>query len=307
MDKMNNLYINTSKMGEKEKNRKDFHSERGGESIKNTKKDLDAVLQINSKDMKEKSNTKNTINNNLFDAYDKHARKSWLKASLDNGLIDEKEYLNEIKKLPIEEKSISDFNGEMRNEYMNLEKYAINSEKIASAIELIIELFKWKTSKLNWRPASDHSIGVAAILAKYNVQEQIIIVWLLHDVIEDIENWEEKLREKWCSEEIISLVKELSENKLLSWKERKQQYLNHLKTASNDIKTISAADKLYNVRSFLDDYLIEQDKMRDKFNAGKEDQIKLLKDYMEALKYNYSHPIADELEEVIKRFLRMVS
>jgi hypothetical protein len=79
-----------------------------------------------------------------------------------------------------------------------------------------------------------------------------------------------------------------------------------LKEAANNIKIISAADKLYNTRSFLDDYLVEQDNMRNKFNAGKEDQVELLKKYLESLKNNFYHPITDELEEVIKRFLRMI-
>jgi hypothetical protein len=64
---------------------------------------------------------------------------------------------------------------------------------------------------------------------------------------------------------------------------------------------------LYNVRSFFDDYIVEQDEMRNKFNAGKDDQVKLLKNYIKALKDNYSHPIANELEEVIKSFLRMTA
>jgi hypothetical protein len=46
--------------------------------------------------------------------------------------------------------------------------------------------------------------------------------------------------------------------------------------------------------------------MRNKFNAWKEEQIELLKKYLEALKNNFQHPIVNELEEVIKRFLRMV-
>lgn len=260
--------------------------------------------------MEERNNTdinKSKENgNSLFDEYDKHTHKSWLKASLDNWLIDEKEYLESVKWLPIEERSVSDFSNEKKNELIELNRRMLDNEQITSTVEFVKKVFEWKTSKLNWDPAANHSIGVAAILSKYNVSEQNIIVWLLHDVIEDVENWEIKLREQWYSDQVISLVKELSENKNLSWKERKMQYLEHLKWASSDIKIISAADKLYNTRSFLDDYLIEQDAMWNKFNAGKDEQIQLLKNYITALKSNFSHPIIDELEQVIKRLLRMV-
>ena len=245
-------------------------------------------------------------NASLSDAFDKCAHRSWLKASLDNWIIDEKNYLNEIKKLSLDERSISDFVWQKKIEYDFLKKNMINSEIIYKTVKIIAELFEGKTSKLNWDPASYHPIGVAWILSKYEASEQDVIVWLLHDVIEDIEDWEKKLREKWYSEEIINHVKELTENKALSRKERKAQYLEHLKEASNDIKTISAADKLYNVRSFLDDYLIEQDNMRNKFNAGKQEQMELLENYMKALKNKFQHPITNELEEVIKRLLSMI-
>lgn len=255
--------------------------------------------------MKEKNISKK--NDNIFDTFNDRTHRSRLKASLQNWIIDEKEYLNEINKLPTNEKLISNFIEEQADEYTALEKYKNENKVIAETIDNIKDMFKWKYSKVNWEEQANHSIGVAAILAKYNSSEKNIIVWLLHDVIEDIEEWENKLRAKWYSEEIISLVKELSEDKSLSWAERKKQYLEHLKNASNDIKTISAADKLYNVRSFFDDYIVEQDEMRNKFNAGKDDQVKLLKNYIKALKDNYSHPIANELEEVIKSFLRMTA
>jgi guanosine-3',5'-bis(diphosphate) 3'-pyrophosphohydrolase len=129
---------------------------------------------------------------------------------------------------------------------------------------------------------------------------------LLHDVIEDVENGEAKLVEKWYSEKIIQKIKELSEDKSLSRKERKSAYIKHLENASSDIKTISAADKIYNVRSSIDQYMREQENLRTKFNAWKEDQIAYLQEYLSALKKNFNSPIVKELEDIIERFLEMV-
>lgn len=242
----------------------------------------------------------------LFKAFNNAARRSWLMESLRNWIISDKEYLEEVKWLLPEERSISDFYDTKNKEKIQLKKISLQNEKIYSAIELIVKLFEWKVSKVDGTPSSNHSLWVAWILARHNELEQNIIVGILHDVIEDIENWKELLYTNWFDDKIISLVEELSEDKNLSWEERKQNYLKHLTDASNDIKIVSAADKIYNVRSFIDQYLIEQEDIWKRFNAWKEKQIQYLKDYIESLKNNFSHPIVDELERLIKRFLRMV-
>jgi len=57
------------------------------------------------------------------------------------------------------------------------------------------------------------------------------------------------------------------------WRERKEQYIQHLKTASDDALLVSIADKLHNARAILADYRQLGDDLWPRFNASKKDQL----------------------------------
>jgi len=54
------------------------------------------------------------------------------------------------------------------------------------------------------------------------------------------------------------------------WRERKEAYIHHLRTADADTRLVSAADKLNNVRSVLADYREVGESIWSRFNGGRE-------------------------------------
>jgi (p)ppGpp synthase/HD superfamily hydrolase len=54
------------------------------------------------------------------------------------------------------------------------------------------------------------------------------------------------------------------------WRERKENYLRHLKKADAETRLVSAADKLNNVRSILSDYREFGESIWARFNGGRE-------------------------------------
>ena len=54
------------------------------------------------------------------------------------------------------------------------------------------------------------------------------------------------------------------------WRERKETYIEHLKSADAETRLVSAADKLNNVRSILSDYREVGESIWDRFNGGRE-------------------------------------
>jgi (p)ppGpp synthase/HD superfamily hydrolase len=54
------------------------------------------------------------------------------------------------------------------------------------------------------------------------------------------------------------------------WRQRKEEYLHHLKSADAATRLVSAADKLNNIRSILSDYRQIGDAIWDRFNGGRE-------------------------------------
>jgi (p)ppGpp synthase/HD superfamily hydrolase len=54
------------------------------------------------------------------------------------------------------------------------------------------------------------------------------------------------------------------------WRERKEDYIRHLKHADADTRLVSAADKLNNVRSILSDHREVGEAIWARFNGGRE-------------------------------------
>ena len=54
------------------------------------------------------------------------------------------------------------------------------------------------------------------------------------------------------------------------WRERKENYIRHLKDADADTRLVSAADKLNNVRSIIADYREVEETIWSRFNGGRE-------------------------------------
>ena len=104
-------------------------------------------------------------------------------------------------------------------------------------------------------PYVTHPFSVAVILSEYTTDENTIIGGLLHDTIEDtsyikqemINDFGEKVAEIVCgvSEE------QIRDGKKLSWKERKNSYIERLKKAPNESLMVAAADKIHNLSSIL--------------------------------------------------------
>jgi (p)ppGpp synthase/HD superfamily hydrolase len=68
------------------------------------------------------------------------------------------------------------------------------------------------------------------------------------------------------------------------WRERKESYIRHLKTADAETRLVSAADKLNNVRSILSDYREVGEAIWARFNGGRDGTLwyyrALLKEFL---------------------------
>ena len=61
-------------------------------------------------------------------------------------------------------------------------------------------------------------------------------------------------------------------NRSLDWADRKQHTIDYLKTAPPEIRAVSCADKLHNVRCMTTDYEEIGEHLWNRFNAGKDGQ-----------------------------------
>lgn len=122
-----------------------------------------------------------------------------------------------------------------------------------------------------------HPMEAAAIVGTMTTDEEIIAGAILHDVVEDTDTTVEDVINLFGAR-IGSLVASESENKRealpaeSTWKIRKQETLEHLKTASIEVKMIALGDKLSNIRAIYRDYQKIGDELWQRFNQKDKDE-----------------------------------
>ncbi|MHA1967786.1 MAG: HD domain-containing protein [Candidatus Hodarchaeales archaeon] len=157
-----------------------------------------------------------------------------------------------------------------------------------------------------------HPMDVATILMKNKASEDIIIAGLLHDLIEDEGVSYDDIKEKF-SRKVADLVIAVSEPEELkntkkdprkTWKQRKNHTIERITKASFDVKLLSCADKLANIRDLYNDYSILGEKLWEKFNAPKEDQkwyyYSMLQGFSEGDGNLHKLPIYKQLDRYIR-------
>ena len=81
-----------------------------------------------------------------------------------------------------------------------------------------------------------------------------------------------------------------------AWKERKEAYLEQIRQTNPSLLRVTIADKIDNARAILADHQRLGDKVWERFNAGKDDQLWYYKSCVEAFDATgYSGPMLEEL------------
>ncbi len=194
------------------------------------------------------------------------------------------------------------------NEYMK------NIQKIQKAIKFAVKTHEVYPDKIQTRKGKDvsyitHPLTVGLILSQVKADNDIICAGILHDTIED--SVPEKkvtydMLEERFGERVAGLVLSVSEQeKGLSWKEKKERALEHIKSFSKDSLFLKSADVISNVSEILEDYSKEGDSVFERFNAPiikKENVINNYLNVMETILGLWDeNPLEEELNSLIKR------
>ena len=161
-------------------------------------------------------------------------------------------------------------------------------------------------------PYMAHLLGVASLVmgeaghAGFPVTEDMVIAALLHDAAED-HGGVPRLKdiEQSFGSNVARMVDGLSDslaenpNNKESWLERKQAYIRRLRKESEDVQLISAADKLYNARSILEDYREIGPRVWDRFKRGRNDQIWYFEELLKVYKLPGPIRVVKELRRVV--------
>ena len=128
--------------------------------------------------------------------------------------------------------------------------------------------------KASTTPYIAHLMGVASLVLEFGGDEAMSIAALLHDVVEDCGGTAmlQEVKRRFGTR-VAKMVDGCTDSDTFPkppWRERKENYLRHLKSADADTWLVSAADKLNNVRSILSDYREVGESIWERFNGRRE-------------------------------------
>jgi (p)ppGpp synthase/HD superfamily hydrolase len=146
--------------------------------------------------------------------------------------------------------------------------------KFLRSFQFAAKMHAGQARKASRIPYIAHLIGVASLVLEAGGDEDLAIAALLHDVVEDCGGAPmlARIRKQFGARvaKVVAGCTDADTYPKPPWRERKNNYLSHLKNADSDTRLVSAADKLNNVRSILSDYRQIGEFVWERFNGGRE-------------------------------------
>jgi (p)ppGpp synthase/HD superfamily hydrolase len=147
------------------------------------------------------------------------------------------------------------------------------SDRFLDALSLAFALHKDQRRKASETPYFAHLMTVSALVMENGGNEDQVIAALLHDAVEDAGGLDtlNKIKEEF-GDQVAYLVDACTDSYTQpkrEWETRKIDYLEKLRSASEDVILISLADKIHNARSILRDLHLSGESTWDKFKGKK--------------------------------------
>ncbi len=191
------------------------------------------------------------------------------------------------------------------------------SDRIWRAIERGAEWHGEQKRRVSGLPYFVHPYAVGFLLAHFTDSEDVVIAGLLHDVLEDVKGMTPDTIEVEFGKEVTRLVKEVTEDRSIRvtgfhltrssrWRAIKEEYLRRLADDSEGALMIAAADKICNIRSFLDDYPKYGDDFWKTYGRSKAEYIWSVEEQNKVIQEKLKHPLATELDQMTKAVLETI-
>jgi (p)ppGpp synthase/HD superfamily hydrolase len=159
-----------------------------------------------------------------------------------------------------------------------------------------------------------HLLGVASLVmgecgyVEFHITEDEAIGALLHDAAED---WGGRPRLRDIEKNFGSTVArhvegctDTFEDPKPDWKPRKQAYLDRLPNEPPETRLISAADKLYNARTILEDFRCVKHELWKRFKRGRDDQMWYFCELVRVFEKAGTNRVVKELGRVVAELER---
>jgi GTP pyrophosphokinase len=174
----------------------------------------------------------------------------------------------------------------------------MHTQRLDDAISFAIHEFRGRARKGTPVPYVTHLLSVMCLVSEYGGDEDQMIAAVLHDWLEDVPGAEPSLLEARWGARVRRLVEALTDattHPKPPWRPRKEAYIAHLRDAPDEVKLISAADKLHNAGSIRRDLVLVGADVWSRFSVPRDETLWYYRAVVEALQHRWTHPLGDLL------------
>jgi GTP pyrophosphokinase len=175
------------------------------------------------------------------------------------------------------------------------------SKDFESALKYASRLHAKQTRKGSGAPYISHLLAVAAIALEHGATEKEAIAALLHDAVEDQGGQEtlDEIRRRYGKRvaRIVAACSDTDQSPKPPWRERKEAYVERLRSEPYSVRLVVAADKLHNARHLLSSYRVQGEDLWSRFNGGRDGTLWYYRAVADALAGDGQ--VADELGRAV--------
>jgi GTP pyrophosphokinase len=185
------------------------------------------------------------------------------------------------------------------------------SSQFSDALVYAANLHAKQRRKVSGEPYLAHLLGTAATVLDYGGDEEEAIAALLHDAVEDQGGPEaraEILRR--FGERIAEIVDGCTDTDAFPkppWRQRKEAFLERLRTAAPSVRLVVAADKHNNLRALTREYRRIGGDLWRHFQGGREGTLWYHRSVVEILETDGPSLLIDELRRTITELERLMA
>lgn len=156
------------------------------------------------------------------------------------------------------------------------------------------------------QPYAVHPLHVAWMVRSFSDDEDVQLAALLHDVVEDSGVSQGELAARF-GQRVAGMVAELSEDKRLAWRTRKELAIQGVPGLSPGAALVKACDKLHNLCTLAAELArsAEPDALWSRFNGGREGTLSVARRLSEALAGRVPAALAQALLSSVLRLERV--
>jgi (p)ppGpp synthase/HD superfamily hydrolase len=177
------------------------------------------------------------------------------------------------------------------------------SKRFVAALSYAADLHAKQFRKRTRRPYIGHLLSVTSFTIEYGGDEERAIAALLHDAVED-QGGLPRLRaiRRKFGKRVAHIVDGCTDSYTQPkppWLGRKRAYITRVAKESAEVRLVSAADKLCNVRETLQDVRVQGESVFERFEGKKEGTLWYYRELVRVFRHAGNNPLIEELDRAV--------